>query len=202
MASVMTRVKNSISSSAASSMTPSARSRRQSLKGADRVIPPEPVQQQPDPELTSAEAGPALQAHNLARADKMSPKLEWDDRLARDAQTYAKTLASTGVLEHSGNEVQGENLYVTTSEDAKYEDAVVGWMKEETSYNNEIIGQGDLSQYGHFSKPARNLELESLVNECYSTSSMAQHNARWYGKGKVAGRQDVYCCSILSTRKH
>jgi pathogenesis-related protein 1 len=149
MATVLTRVKDKVSTTKAS-MSPSGLRERKSPQG--RVIPPEPVQQLPDGELISAEAGPALQVHNLARANKMVPKLSWDDRLAHDAETYAKTLASTGLMEHSGVEAQGENLYMTTHPDAKYDEAVESWMNEEKKYNNEKIGDGELQDYGHFSK--------------------------------------------------
>lgn len=147
MSAVLTKVKDKMSISKSSS--PIGKSERKSPEG--RVIPPEPVQQQPDGELTSTEAGPALQVHNLARASKMAPKLDWDERLAHDAETYAKTLASTGRLEHSGVEAQGENLYMTTKPDAKFDEAVQSWLNEESKYHGERIGEGELQNFGHFS---------------------------------------------------
>ena len=98
------------------------------------------------------EADPALQAHNLYRSSKMVPALQWDERLAHDAQTYAQLLASTGQLEHSSQETQGENLFMTTARDPKFEDAVSSWMNEEKKYNGEAIGEGNLQDWGHFSK--------------------------------------------------
>lgn len=184
MASVVTRVKNSVSRSAAASMSPSGRKERQSPPSHGRVIPPEPVQQQPDGELTSAEADPAVTAHNLARANKMVPKLQWDDRLAHDAQTCAKTLASTGKLEHSSNEVQGENLYVTSSADAKFEEAISEWMNEETSYKGEKIGEGRLEEYENFCKRMERIRF-CFFSLTEFTAQCLWHSTTHVGMGKA-----------------
>jgi uncharacterized protein YkwD len=82
----------------------------------------------------------------------MVPKLDWDDRLAHDAEVYAKTLASTDTLEHSGVEAQGENLFMTTKSDVKFDEAVSAWMNEEKNYHGEKIGEGKLEDFGHFCK--------------------------------------------------
>lgn len=166
MTSVLTRVRDIFAPASTSSSSKSrSRSRlspsrlspsRRTRKGSspqERVIPPEPIQQRPDGgELHSTEVEPALRAHNLARANKMVPKLEWDDRLAHDAESYAKLIAATGVLEHAGQEAQGENLFVKTGDDVKYEEAVKSWMGEEQSYHGEVVGEGDLDQWRHFCK--------------------------------------------------
>lgn len=153
MASVLLRVKDKVSTTTTSavSRSPVGRSSKRKPSISARVIPPEPVQAMPEGEDNSGEAEPALQTHNLARANKNVQKLEWDGRLARDAKEYAEMLASTGKLEHSTNETQGENLFVTSAVDATYDDAVLAWMKEQTEYRGEVIGM-DASPYENFSK--------------------------------------------------
>lgn len=169
MTSVLTRVKDMFAPASASTSPSKSKSRGRSRLSPSRLsptrrtrrrseqqdrIPPEPVQQRPDGgELHGPEAGPALQAHNLARANKMVPKLEWDDRLAHDAETYAKLLASTGVMEHAGQEAQGENLFVTNAIDVTFEGAVKSWIAGEQKYKGEAIGEGgDMSEWEQFSK--------------------------------------------------
>lgn len=116
----------------------------------DRVIPPEPVQQQANTsDLSQTQIEGPLQLHNLARANRRSKKLEWDNNLAREAQTYAQTLASTGVLEHSGVGAEGENLWVG-DKDATYEDAIDDWLNEEKKYHGEVIGDGNMDDWEHF----------------------------------------------------
>ena len=122
----------------------------------DRQIPPEPVQQKPHGVLTDAEAEPALQAHNLARASKNNPKLEWDARLAEQAEEYAKELAERGVLEHSQTENQGENLY-TCMGDAHFDDAVNEWLKEEKKYKGEDAEEHNIGEWGHWGKSFRSI---------------------------------------------
>jgi hypothetical protein len=119
-----------------------------------QVIPLEPVQQDPDGEFTAtdAEVEPALQAHNLARASKMSTPLEWDDRLVKYAQSHAQKLAETGKLEHSGVEDQGENLYMSDG-NADLEDAVQDWLNDEKKYDGEKIGEGDFKDWDNFCQP-------------------------------------------------
>lgn len=185
MTSVINRVRNSVSRGAAASMSPAGRRERKTSVSHGRVIPPEPVQQQPDGELTSAEADPAVTAHNLARANKMVPKLQWDDRLAHDAQTYAKTLASTGKLEHSGNEVQGENLFVTERGDAKFEDAVLEWMRGETQYSGEKIGEGSSEEYEYFCECMKRIRFCSCPLTFFPTAQCLWHSTTHVGMGKA-----------------
>ncbi|KAL7624219.1 hypothetical protein AAE478_005778 [Parahypoxylon ruwenzoriense] len=55
----------------------------------------------------------ALKIHNNKRGQKGVKPLAWDNKLARDAETYAKHLAQIGRLEHSSGDQrpnQGENL--------------------------------------------------------------------------------------------
>ena len=117
----------------------------------DRVIPPEPVQEKPEGDPTFHEAEPALQKHNLARANKGSKKLEWDDRLRTDAEAYAQKLAQSGRLEPSGVEEEGENLFMS-SEDADLEEAVESWLREEKQYTGQIVAGGNFEEGANFCK--------------------------------------------------
>ena len=92
-----------------------------------------------------------LQLHNLARANRRVKKLDWDNDLAREAESYAQTLAHSGVLQHSTIGSEGENLYMSNG-DASFEDAVDSWLNEEKKYHGEHIGQGNLADWEHFSQ--------------------------------------------------
>lgn len=124
---------------------------RRSSQQQGRVIPPEPVQEKPEGDFTHHEIGPALSAHNLARATKGSKKLEWDDRLKRDAEAYAQKLAQLGSLEPSGVEDEGENVFMSHG-DATLEDAVKGWLSQEKKYTGQIVAGGNSDEWGHFCK--------------------------------------------------
>lgn len=90
-----------------------------------------------------------MQMHNLARANKQCRKLEWDDKLAKEAEEYAKTLAKKQKMEHSGVEGQGENLYMSSG-NAELDHAVEAWLGEEKAYSGEKVGEGDFAKWGHF----------------------------------------------------
>lgn len=117
-----------------------------------RSIPPEPVQQMPNGDFSEQDAAPALQVHNLARANKGCKALNWSKDLTQDAEDYAKKLASSNKMAHSGVQGQGENLFMSTAEDVKLEDAVNAWLGEEKKYNGEKIGEGKLQDFGHYSE--------------------------------------------------
>ncbi|MFN3863522.1 MAG: CAP domain-containing protein [Erythrobacter sp.] len=55
-----------------------------------------------------------LDAHNLAREEVGLPPLAWSDRLARDAEVWARHLAQSNRYDHASPDVrrgQGENLW-------------------------------------------------------------------------------------------
>ena len=150
MASVLTA---KVQSALLHKRKPSAKSskvdvRRRSSQ-QNRVIPPEPVQEKPEGDLMYHEREPALQKHNLARANKGSKKLIWDDRLTREAEAYAQKLAQTGQLEPSGVEDEGENLFMS-SEAAELEDAVESWLNEEKTYTGQIVAGGPFEDGANF----------------------------------------------------
>lgn len=105
----------------------------------------------PNGDFSSHGSKRPLQLHNLARANRRVKKLEWDDNLAREAESYAQTLSHSGVLQHSSIGSEGENLFVSSG-DASFEDAVNSWLHEEKKYRGEHIGEGNLAHWGHFSQ--------------------------------------------------
>lgn len=93
-----------------------------------------------------------LNIQNMGRSSKKLKPLVWDPKLAQDAAAYAKVLARTQKLQHSG--VGGENLFYESRGSAPFSDAAKAWMAEKPLYHNEIIPQGNFAAYGHYSKPA------------------------------------------------
>lgn len=93
----------------------------------------------------------AVNSHNTARTPKSCPPVTWDEKLAADATAYAQQLANEDKLHHSGVQGQGENLYWSSEGDATFDDAVQMWLKESEKYHGEKIGEGTLSDYGHYS---------------------------------------------------
>lgn len=93
----------------------------------------------------------AVNAHNTPRAQKGCPPVTWDDKLAADATAYAEQLAKEDKLHHSGVAGQGENIYWASVKGATFDDAVRLWLKERDKYHGEKIGEGTLSDFGHYS---------------------------------------------------
>ena len=63
-------------------------------------------------------ADKGLQAHNMFRKIHGSPPMKLDNQMSKDAEEYAKKLASMGTLQHSGREARkgaGENLAMKCS---------------------------------------------------------------------------------------
>lgn len=148
-----------------------------------RSIPPEPVQAMPQGDFSQHDAEPAMQAHNLARANKRCDKLEWSTELAKDAQAHAEMLATTKRMEHSGAQGQGENLYMSSG-DADFDIAVEAWLKEERNYNGEKIGEGNLGDFGHFSMLMSSPHSAQPLLTC-SPAQCLWHGTKRVGMGKA-----------------
>jgi len=159
-----------------------------SLRIGWRVIPPEPVQQQINGDFSQHDAERPLQLHNLARANRRCKKLEWDENLARDAESYAQTMASTGVVEHSDVGAQGENLFVSTG-DASFEDAVDSWLNEEKKYHGEHIGEGNLADWGHFTQAIWHATTHLGMGKARSKSGHTYIVGRYSPAGNVRGEK-------------
>ena len=81
-----------------------------------------------------------LAGHNRARLAMGMAPMEWDNRLARDAQVWANKLASTGQFYHSpdvpGKPLEGENLWAGTTGAFTPEDMVGLWLKEKRFFRH------------------------------------------------------------------
>lgn len=108
----------------------------------------------------SSDQQTALNIQNQGRKNKGLASLQWDDKLASDAQNWANHLAhEVGHMQHSTSAQrpnQGENLFWGWASPGPYKEpymhAAQGWMNEAAKYHGESIGQGNLSDYGHYSK--------------------------------------------------
>ncbi|SFR78437.1 CAP domain-containing protein [Sphingomonas jatrophae] len=98
-----------------------------------------------------------LEGHNRARAELGQPALEWDERLARDADAYALDLARTNRFEHAAQDgwnPQGENLWRGTRGAFRFEEMVGHWISERRNWKRgrtpdfSLTGQwGDVGHY-------------------------------------------------------
>ncbi|WP_120716560.1 CAP domain-containing protein [Tsuneonella amylolytica] len=99
-----------------------------------------------------------LEAHNSERQKLGVAPLSWDDGLAREAQTWADHLSSSGQFEHSPNEagkpLQGENLWGGTPSSFTPEQMVGLWISEKRNFtpgvfpHNSVTGNpADVSHY-------------------------------------------------------
>lgn len=101
-----------------------------------------------------------LALHNEARAAARMPPLAWDEKLAEDAEDYARDLARRGVFEHSkqpnGPAAQGENLWTGTRGAYRYEEMARHWIDERRVFVNAPIPNvsrtGRFVDAGHYSQ--------------------------------------------------
>ncbi|KAJ9150267.1 hypothetical protein NKR23_g3657 [Pleurostoma richardsiae] len=103
----------------------------------------------------------ALDIQNQGRTNKSLQPLQWDPKVAQDAQAWAQHLASVvGHLQHSAGDQrpgEGENLFWALAKPGPYKDpfthAAQSWMNEAAMYQpGEKIGQGNLADYGHYTQ--------------------------------------------------
>ena len=88
--------------------------------------------------LTEQEKAAYLKVHSDARREIGSPPLEWDTRLATEAQRFADHLASTGLFEHASKipgweRDLGENL-AANSDDNPAKKAAEQWFAEKAAF--------------------------------------------------------------------
>ena len=108
----------------------------------------------------SADQQHGLDIQNNGRKNKGLPPMKWDDHLASEAQKWANKLAhEIGHMQHSTGDQrpnQGENLFWGMASPGPYKEpymhAAQGWMNEAAKYHGQKIGEGNLGDYGHYSK--------------------------------------------------
>jgi len=132
------------------------------------VPPPSPAAPAQSPATARYTARPAsppslaersarlLALHNQVRAAANVPPLAWDDRLAAGAQRWADELGNSGMLEHSGVEDEGENLWMGTADYYSLEAMVGAWAEERRDYRPgrfpDVSRSGDWSAVGHYTQ--------------------------------------------------
>nr|AAW25007.1 SJCHGC08973 protein [Schistosoma japonicum] len=94
----------------------------------------------------------ALDEHNRLRALHGCPPLQYDERLARDAQSWAENLARLKILKHSICDEYGENLATSMSTNK----ATMSGSQATQNWYNEIHQHNFDQQYqsgtGHFTQ--------------------------------------------------
>lgn len=82
------------------------------------------------------------------------------------------------------------------------------WLNEQQNYHGEAIGEGNLQDYGHFSKILFFIQWLSRAMRNYtkpgtrnSSVSMERHNEGWHGRSYGWEGSDVYRWQILAPRK-
>ncbi len=100
-----------------------------------------------------------LASHNQVRAAAQVPPLQWDSRLAAQAQTYARQLAPLGNLTHSVRELrpgQGENLWMGTAGAFQPEAMIGSWASERSWFRPGIFPNvsttGDWTDVAHYTQ--------------------------------------------------
>lgn len=82
--------------------------------------------------------------------------------------------------------------------DATFEDAVKAWLAEEPKYMGQKIGEGNLADWGHYSKWWPSDVRSSLLTPFSSAMSMAWQHASWNGKGEDQGWNHLHCGPIYT----
>lgn len=67
--------------------------------------------------------------------------------------------------------------------DATFEDAVKAWLAEEPKYMGQKIGEGNLADWGHYSKCSPSIFHFFLLTPPCSAVPMARQHTPWNGKG-------------------
>ncbi len=149
-----------------------------------------------------APRGPALlrqameAGHHAARAEAGLPPLAWDPALARDAKTYADTLATTRRFEHSPQPravpEQGENLWTGTRGAYRYPEMVGHWVAEKRDYLPGVLPA--VSRTGRFGDVAHYTQILWRTTQRYGCAEASNAKddyvvCRYVPAGNVAGQR-------------
>lgn len=101
--------------------------------------------------------GRLLAAHNEERVAHGIRPLHWSATLAAQADSWAQTLASRGILYHSAErQGAGENLWMGTSGYFVAEDMVGGFVKEGNHFRPgrfpDVSNTGNWADVGHYTQ--------------------------------------------------
>lgn len=92
-----------------------------------------------------------LAAHNAERAKVKTRPLVWSDKLAKNAQEWANTLAARHVLVHQKKSKYGENLFEMDGAKATPEEVVKRWASEVVDYDYKT-NKCRTGQCGHYTQ--------------------------------------------------
>jgi uncharacterized protein YkwD len=92
-----------------------------------------------------------LAAHNAVRAEAGVPPLRWDAGLATEAGEWARRLAGTGRLTHSGT-ATGENLWIGTAGAFSVEGIIGSWTAERAAFRRAQRWDDDFPHVGHYTQ--------------------------------------------------
>ena len=103
--------------------------------------------------LTQEERKIIMSRHNELRAEVGVPRLRWSPELAAFAQEWADRLSATSCApEHRPTagkfkQLNGENIYITSTGAEPLEAAVTGWGSEKRFYSGQPVSVSDLRAF-------------------------------------------------------
>lgn len=100
-----------------------------------------------------------LAVHNITRSEVGVAPLRWDERLAQDAEQWARHLAQINTLQHWGargepSNGEGENLWMGSRGYFSVEQMVGTWASEKTAFRRARRWEDDFSHVGHYTQMA------------------------------------------------
>ncbi len=132
-----------------------------SLLGMASALPANPPEEAPagvDNRGVLAEI--AVDEHNRERLSLKLKPLTWSPQLAEDAARWAKKLAAENRFEHALEELaekkQGENLWMGTAGEYRYQDMIALWLDEREMAKSgrfpDVSKTGNWEDVGHYSQ--------------------------------------------------
>ncbi len=107
------------------------------------------------PAYASDMAEPLLAVHNSERSQVGAPPLAWNGDLARDAQTWADHLATSGTFGHSTTG-DGENLWMGSTGAFTPTQMAQAWADEKTKFKYgafpDLSTDGNWANVGHYTQ--------------------------------------------------
>ena len=98
-----------------------------------------------------------LAAHNAVRAEVGVPPMRWDDRLANDAEQWARHLAQINAMVHWGSQgepdnQEGENLWMGSRGYFAVEQMTGMWAAERSTFRRARHWEEDFQNVGHYTQ--------------------------------------------------
>jgi hypothetical protein len=108
------------------------------------------------PDADSAFVAAMLDTHNAERQVMGTAALKWSDKLARDAQAWADTMARNDHFEHAPQSAQGENLWMGTRSRYSHAEMVEAWIDEKSMFKRgrfpHVTQTEDWRDVGHYTQ--------------------------------------------------